>query len=111
MNKIVLTLALLTVPAFARGQDDAWRAQASATVLAKHKHPKLSTQLADLRRTTSQRTQPPSPGEKIEAPPRFDVETLPKSIRDAVRAGQMRVTKDATVQVYIEVIEINPANL
>jgi len=112
MNKIVLTLALLAVPAFAQGQDDAARAQASATVLAKHsKDPKLSTQLADLRRAASQRTQPPAPGERTEAPPRFDVETLPKSIRDAVRAGQMRITQDAAVQVYIEVIEINPANL
>src|SRR6266446_269089 len=110
MNKIVLTLALLAVPAFAQGQDDAVRAQA-ATVLAKHKHPKLSTQLADLRRAASQRTQPPAPGERIEAPPRFDVETLPKSIRDAIRAGQMHITKDAAVQVYIEVMEINPANL
>src|SRR6266446_8142076 len=111
MNKIVLTLALLAVPAFAQGQDDAARTQASATVLAKHKHPKLSTQLADLRRAASQRTQPPAPGERIEAPPRFDVETLPKSIRDAIRAGQMHITKDAAVQVYIEVMEINPANL
>jgi len=111
MNKIVLTLALLAVPTFAQGQDDAARSQASATVLARHKHPKLSTQLADLRRAASQRTQPPTPGEKIEAPPRFDVETLPKSIRDAVRAGQMRITKDAAVQVYIEVREITAANL
>jgi len=111
MNKIVLTLALLAVPAFAQGQDDAARAQASATVLAKHKHPKLSTQLADLRRAASQRTQPPAPGERIEPPPRFDVETLPKSIRDAVRAGQMRITNDAAVQVYIEVREITAANL
>ncbi len=110
MNKIVLTLALLAVPAFAQGQDDAVRAQA-ATVLAKHKHPKLSTQLADLRRAASQRTQPPAPGERIEAPPRFDMETLPKSIRDAVRAGQMRITKDAAVQVYIEVREITATNL
>jgi len=111
MNKIVLTLALLAVPTFAQGQDDAARSQASATVLARHKHPKLSTQLADLRRAASQRTQPPTPGEKIEAPPRFDVETLPKSIRDAVRAGQMRITKDAAVQVYIEVREITANNL
>ncbi len=98
MNKIVLTLALLAVPAFAQGQDDAARAQASATVLAKHKHPKLSTQLADLRRAASQRTQPPAPGERIEPPPRFDVETLPKSIRDAVRAGQMRITNDVPIR-------------
>src|SRR5438046_10606256 len=110
MNKVVLTLALIAVPAFAQGQDDAARAQASATVLAKHKHPKLSTQLADLRRAASQRSQPPAPGEKIEIPPHFDVETLPDSIRDAVRAGQMHITTDAAVQVYIEVGELTAGN-
>ncbi len=112
MNKIALTLALLVAtPVFGQvGQDDPARTEASFAG-PKHKHPKLSTHVADLRRAVPQRVQPPTPGEKIEAPLRFDVETLPKPIRDAVRAGQMRITKDAEVQVYIEVSEVTPANL
>src|SRR5258706_12784746 len=112
MNKLVLTLALLiTAPAFAQiSQDDPLRTETVAGG-PRHKHPKLSTHVADLRRAVSQRTQPPTPGERIEAPPRFDVKTLPKSVRDAVRAGQMHITKNAEVQVYIEGKKNTPANL
>jgi len=110
MNKIVvLALALLVAaPAFA--QDGPARTEAIAGG-PRHKHPKLGTHVADLRRAVSQRTQPPTPGERIQAATRFDVESLPKSIRDAVHAGQMHITKDAEVQVYIEVREITAANL
>ena len=74
MNKIVvLTLALLVAaPAFA--QDGPARTEAIAGG-PRHKHPKLSTHVADLRRAVSQRTQPLTSGEKIEASPRFDAET------------------------------------
>src|SRR5439155_3485123 len=76
-----------------------------------HKHPKLSTQIAHLRRAVSQNMQPPAPGERIASPPGFAVGKLPKSIRDAVRAGQMHITNDAEVQVYISVSEISERNL
>jgi len=110
MNKIVVLILALLVAAPAFAQDGPARTEAIAGG-PKHKHPKLSTHLADLRRAVSQRTQPPTPGERTQAATRFDVESLPKSVRDAVRAGQMHITKDAEVQVYIEVTEINPANL
>src|SRR3989442_14079080 len=76
-----------------------------------HKHPKLSTQVAHLKRAVPQNTQPPAPGERIASPPGFAVEKLPKSIRDAVHAGQMHITNDAEVQVYISVSEISERNL
>src|SRR5258707_4806994 len=93
MNKLVLSLALLiTAPAFAQiSQDDPLRTETVAGG-PRHKHPKLSTHVADLRRAGSHRTQPPPPGERIEAPPRLDVKTLPKFVPDPVRPGQVRLS-------------------
>jgi hypothetical protein len=66
-------------------------------------NPKLSTELADLAQAVSQRTAPLTPGEKVGRPKGFSVEKLPKSLRDAVHAGAMRINEKGEVQVYIEV--------
>jgi len=75
------------------------------------KNPKLSTQLDELARAVPQRTAPLAPGERLAAPKGFAVQKLPKPIRDAIRAGMMRISSNAEVQVYIEVAKINASNL
>ncbi len=75
------------------------------------KHPKLSTPLADLVGAVPQQRGPIPKGQRIAAPPGFSVEALPKSVRDLVRAGKMRINKDAEVQVYIQVAEVTDENL
>jgi Subtilase family len=76
-----------------------------------NKNPKLSTQLADLARAVPQRSTPLAPGEKVAPPKGFSVENLPKSVRDAVHAGMMRINKNAEVQAYLEVTKLTPDNL
>jgi hypothetical protein len=75
------------------------------------KNPKLSTQLADLARAVPQRGTALVPGERVTAPPGFSIAKLPKSARDAIKAGQMKVSDKGEVQVYIEVNQITPENL
>lgn len=75
------------------------------------KNPKLSTQLADLARVIKQRGTPLAPGERVTAPAGFSIAKLPKSARDAIKAGQMKVNEKGEVQVYIEVNQISPENL
>lgn len=74
-----------------------------------HKHPKLSTQIADLARAVPQRTAPLAPGENFS--PGFSIAKLPKSARDAIKAGHMKVSDTGEVQVYIELNEITSENL
>lgn len=62
------------------------------------KHPKLSTPLAELAQAVPQHTGAVAQGQQITAPPGFSVEGLPKSLRDAIRARQMHITKNAEVQ-------------
>lgn len=76
-----------------------------------HKHPKLSTHLADLALAVPQRTAPLAQGERVGAPEGFSVAKLPKSVRDVIKAGQMHVNDKGEVQVYIELNEITPENL
>jgi hypothetical protein len=75
------------------------------------KNPKLSTQIADLRRAIPQQHGAISAGEKVLPPSGFSVDKLPKSLRDAVAAGQIHITKDAEVQVYIQVSKLTEQNL
>ncbi|MFQ5818168.1 MAG: hypothetical protein ACE5H2_09490, partial [Terriglobia bacterium] len=75
------------------------------------KHPKLSTPLADLVRAVPQQRGPIPPGQRIAPPPGFSVDALPKSARDAIRAGLMRINKNAEVQVYIHVLEVTDETL
>jgi hypothetical protein len=75
------------------------------------KHPKLSTVLADLARAVPQQRGPVPQGQKIAPLPSFSVDTLPKSVRDAVGAGMLRINKEAEVQVYISVTEVTDENL
>jgi Subtilase family len=70
------------------------------------KNPKLSTQLAGLARAVAQRTTPLAPGEQLTAPAGFSIASLPKSARDAISAGQMKVNDQAEVQVYISVSQL-----
>ena len=76
-----------------------------------YKHPKLSTPLADLARSLPQQQGPIPKGQRIAPPPGFSLTTLPKSVRDAVRTGMMRINKDAEVQVYVLVTAVTDENL
>ena len=75
------------------------------------KNPKLTTTVADLARATTQRRGPVAKGQRIAPPPGFSIAALPKSVRDAVQTRRMRISKDAEVQVYIEVSEVTDQNL
>jgi hypothetical protein len=85
--------------------------EAPALQARPYKHPKLSTPLADLARSLPQQRGPIPKGQRIAAPPGFSLTTLPKSVRDAVRARMMRINNDAEVQVYILVTEVTEQNL
>jgi hypothetical protein len=88
------------------------RAQGASEIAQKpQKNPKLSTQLVLLSRSVKQETERPAVAGAVSAPAGFSKEALPKVLRDAIRAGQMQVTKTAEVLTYIEVSETNPQNL
>lgn len=75
------------------------------------KNPKLSTPLVLLSMNVKQETTRPAVAEAVRPPVGFTAETLPKPLRDAVHAGQMHITKNGEVQVYIEVNAMTPQNL
>lgn len=75
------------------------------------KNPKLSTPLVLLSLSVKQESSRPAAAGAISPPAGFSTETLPKPLRDAIRAGQMHVTKNGEVQVYIEVSAAAPQNL
>lgn len=77
---------------------------------ASHKHPKLSTQIADLARAVPQRTAPLAAGENVSVPG-FSIAKLPKSARDSIKAGHMKVDDVGEVQVYIELNEMTSESL
>lgn len=109
-----LTAVSLRGPIAGRGQQlQPIRVIGSSTPMAHRpaKNPKLSTQIADLARAVPQRATPLAPSEIVAGPESFSVAKLPKSARDAVKAGQMKVNDKGEVQVYIEVNEITGANL
>lgn len=76
-----------------------------------HKNPKLSTPLYLLSMNVKQETSRPAVAEAVRPPAGFSTETLPKPLRDAIHAGQMHVTNNGEVQVYIEVNTVDPQNL
>ena len=75
------------------------------------KHPKLSTPLAALARSTPQQRGAIAQSERIAPPPDFSVNKLPKLVRDAARAGMMRINKEVEVQIYIRLAEVTEENL
>jgi len=75
------------------------------------KNPKLSTPLVLLSLHVKQESVRPAQAEAIRPPAGFSKEALPKPLRDAIRAGQMRISKNGEVQVYIEISAIDPQNL
>jgi hypothetical protein len=76
-----------------------------------HKNPKLSTPLYLLSMNVKQETSRPAVAEAVRPPAGFSTETLPKPLQDAIHAGQMHITKNGEVQVYIEVTSIDPQSL
>jgi len=85
--------------------------EASTPAPPAEKNPKLTTTLADLARAVPQQQGQIAEAQRIAPPTGFSLATLPKSVRDAVGAKRMRITKDAEVQVYIEVSEVTDENL
>jgi hypothetical protein len=75
------------------------------------KNPKLSTPLVVLSQSVNQEKARPAIAGAVKPPEGFSTETLPKSLRDAIRARQMRVTNNGEVQVYIELSSVAPQNL
>lgn len=75
------------------------------------KHPKLSTPLATLARAVPQDSTSIPSGEKARPPVGFSIQLLPKSVRDMVDTGMMRLSDEGYVQVYIQVTEITDTNL
>jgi hypothetical protein len=53
----------------------------------------------------------PAVAEAVRPPEGFSRDTLPKALRDAIHAGQMHITENAEVQVYIEMNVIDSQNL
>ncbi len=83
----------------------------TATGQRPKKNPKLSTPLVLLSMNVKQETMRPAVAEAVRPPASFSAEALPKSLQDAVHAGQMHITKNGEVQVYIEVSAISSQNL
>lgn len=75
------------------------------------KNPKLSTRLVELARSVRQQTGPAAAQAKRTAPKGFSIATLPKSSRDAIATGQMKVTATGEVQVYIEMNDLSTDTL
>jgi hypothetical protein len=114
---ILSTIVLFSIPALAQQQGGiplqataATSVPAPAATPAKrhNKHPKLSTQIADLARALPQRTAPMAHNETV---PGFSVEALPKSIQDATKAGVMKINANGQVQVYIELTTLDAQKL
>lgn len=75
------------------------------------KNPKLSTPLALLSKNVQQARVRPATPQEISAPQGFSKGNLPKSLRDAIHAGQLKITDKGEVQVYIEMNFITSRNL
>ena len=74
------------------------------------KNPKLSTPLVLLSLSVKQENARPAAAAPVSPPAGFSTEALPKPLRDAIHARQMRVTNNGEVQVYIEVSAIDSQN-
>ena len=75
------------------------------------KNPKLSTPLVLLSQSAKQESARPAVAGAVKPPEGFSTETLPKSLRDAIHARQIKVTNNGEVQVYIELSSVAPQNL
>ena len=75
------------------------------------KNPKLSTPLVLLSENIPQAKVRPATPEEIRPPQGFSKENLPKPLKDAIHAGQLKITDRGEVQVYIEMNSITPQNL
>lgn len=75
------------------------------------KNPKLSTPLVLLSMNVKQETTRPAVAEAVRPPAGFSRETLPKPLQDAIHTGQMHITKNGEVQVYIEMSAIDSQSL
>lgn len=76
-----------------------------------HKNPKLSTPLVLLSMNVEQANERPAVPEGIRLPAGFSKANLPKLLKDAIHARQMRITNTGEVQVYIELNAANSQNL
>ncbi len=84
---------------------------ATASGSRPQKNPKLSTPLVLLSMNVKQETTRPAVAEAVRPPAGFSKETLPKPLQDAIHAGQMHITKNGEVQVYIEMSAIDSQSL
>src|SRR5207249_10491752 len=50
-------------------------------------------------------------GERVAPPPGFEIEVLPKSVRDAARGRMLRLNQNAEVQVYLHLAEVTDDHL
>lgn len=75
------------------------------------KNPKLSTPLVLLSMNVKQQKTRPAVAEAVRLPAGFSKETLPKPLQDAMHAGQMHITDNGEVQVYIEMNAVSAQNL
>lgn len=75
------------------------------------KNSKLSTPLVLLSMNVQQAKVRPATPEEIRPPQGFSKGNLPKPLKDAVHAGQLKITDKGEVQVYIEMNSITPQNL
>lgn len=75
------------------------------------KNPKLSTPLVLLSINVKQANARPAIPKEVAAPAGFSKQTLPKPLKDAIHAGQMRITDKGEVQVYIELNTLNSQNV
>lgn len=75
-----------------------------------HKNPKLSTPLQSLSMNVRQETSRPPVAAAVRPPEGFSKDNLPKPLRDAIHSGQMHITENAEVQVYIEMITVDSQN-
>jgi subtilase family protein len=84
---------------------------ASGVAHKPQKNPKLSTPLVLLSLSVKQDNARPAAAVPVSPPAGFSTEALPKPLRDAIHARQMRVTNNGEVQVYIEVSAIDSQSL
>ena len=78
---------------------------------ASPQNPKLTTLLDDLARAVPQQRGAIPVGERVAPPPGFEIEVLPKSVRDAARGRMLRLNQNAEVQVYLHLAEVTDDHL
>jgi hypothetical protein len=84
---------------------------ATASGSRPQKNLKLSTPLVLLSLNVKQESTRPAVAEAVRPPAGFSKETLPKPLQDAIHAGQIHITENGEVQVYIEMSAIDSQSL